>query len=72
MNDRVRRGDIVGVKGQPSKSISSFFECTFSSRLARTKKGELSIIPREFIILTPTLHQLPSLHYGLKDTVGFY
>lgn len=36
---------------------------------ARTKKGELSIIPKEFIILTPTLHQLPSLHYGLKDKV---
>jgi lysyl-tRNA synthetase class II len=37
--------------------------------LARTKKGELSIIPSELIILTPTLHQLPSLHYGLKDKV---
>jgi lysyl-tRNA synthetase class 2 len=51
VNERIRRGDIVGVKGKPT----------------RTKKGELSIIPTELIILTPTLHQLPSLHYGLKD-----
>lgn len=46
-----------------------FNVCVFSLIIARTKKGELSIIPREFIILTPTLHQLPSLRYGLKDTV---
>ncbi|CAF0753763.1 unnamed protein product [Adineta ricciae] len=51
VNDRIRRGDIVGAKGKPT----------------RTKKGELSLIPTELIILTPTLHQLPSLHYGLKD-----
>ncbi|UJR15161.1 hypothetical protein I4U23_002124 [Adineta vaga] len=51
VNDRIRRGDIIGAKGKPT----------------RTKKGELSLIPTELIILTPTLHQLPSLHYGLKD-----
>ncbi|CAF4420901.1 unnamed protein product [Rotaria socialis] len=51
VNDRIRRGDIVGAKGKPT----------------RTKKGELSLIPTELIILTPTLHQLPSLHFGLKD-----
>lgn len=51
VNERIRRGDIVGVKGQPT----------------RTKTGELSLLPSELIILTPTLHQLPSLHFGLKD-----
>jgi len=51
VNDRIRRGDIIGAVGQPT----------------RTKKGELSLIPKELTILTPTLHQLPSLHYGLKD-----
>ncbi|CAF3606678.1 unnamed protein product [Rotaria sp. Silwood1] len=51
INDRIHRGDIIGVKGKPT----------------RTKKGELSLIPNELVILTPTLHQLPSLHFGLKD-----
>ncbi|CAF4058001.1 unnamed protein product, partial [Rotaria magnacalcarata] len=51
INDRINRGDIIGAKGRPT----------------RTKHGELSLIPNELIILTPTLHQLPSLHFGLKD-----
>ncbi|KAF8513140.1 lysyl-tRNA synthetase [Hysterangium stoloniferum] len=46
-----RRGDIVGVKGTPSRTI----------------KGELSISPSETILLAPNLHQLPSAHFGLKD-----
>ncbi|XP_076470627.1 lysine--tRNA ligase-like isoform X2 [Babylonia areolata] len=51
MDERLRRGDIVGVIGKPGK----------------TKKGELSIVPTEIIILSPCLHQLPHLYYGLKD-----
>ncbi|KAH7889016.1 lysyl-tRNA synthetase [Phlebopus sp. FC_14] len=46
-----RRGDIVGVVGSPSRS----------------QKGELSIAPRDMILLAPNLHQLPSSHFGLKD-----
>jgi lysyl-tRNA synthetase class 2 len=38
-----RRGDIVGVTGFPM----------------RTKKGELSIAPRDMVLLSPNLHQLP-------------
>lgn len=34
---------------------------------AKTKKGELSIIPTKMIILAPCLHMLPSAHTGLKD-----
>lgn len=49
--DRVKLGDIIGVKGQP----------------CRTKAGELSIRPVEITILTPCLHQMPHMHYGLKD-----
>lgn len=49
--DRVKLGDIVGVKGQA----------------CRTKAGELSIRPIELTILTPCLHQMPHMHYGLKD-----
>jgi len=49
--DRIRRGDIIGITGHPAK----------------TKKGELSLIPTSLEILTPCLHMLPHLHFGLKD-----
>jgi len=48
---KLRRGDILGVVGNPG----------------RTKKGELSIIPKELVLLAPCLHMLPHLHYGVKD-----
>jgi len=48
---KLKRGDIVGVVGNPGK----------------TKKGELSVIPNELILLAPCLHMLPHLHYGIKD-----
>ena len=47
---KLRRGDIVGVVGNPG----------------RTKKGELSVIPRELVLLAPCLHMLPHLHFGIK------
>lgn len=34
---------------------------------AKTKKGELSIVPSEVTLLSPCLHMLPHLHFGLKD-----
>ncbi|KAB0793569.1 hypothetical protein PPYR_09098 [Photinus pyralis] len=49
--DKIRRGDIVGVEGNPTK----------------TKKGELSIMPKRIKLLSPCLHMLPHLHFGLKD-----
>lgn len=51
INNKLRRGDIIGVVGNPGK----------------TKKGELSIIPYEITLLSPCLHMLPHLHFGLKD-----
>ncbi|GMK54755.1 hypothetical protein CspeluHIS016_0113410 [Cutaneotrichosporon spelunceum] len=42
-NDIIRRGDIIGVTGKPS----------------RTKAGELSIAASEVKLLSPCLHQLP-------------
>ncbi|XP_029284566.1 lysine--tRNA ligase isoform X1 [Cottoperca gobio] len=51
INNKLRRGDIIGVRGNPGK----------------TKKGELSIIPTEMTLLSPCLHMLPHLHFGLKD-----
>lgn len=51
VTDRIRLGDIIGVTGTP----------------LRTKKNELSIRPKNIIILTPCLRQIPHVHYGLKD-----
>ncbi|KAI8759267.1 lysine--tRNA ligase [Biomphalaria glabrata] len=51
MVEKVKRGDIVGVKGKPGK----------------TKKGELSIVPVSVSLLSPCLRQLPHLYYGVKD-----
>lgn len=38
----------------------------------KTKKGELSIIPVFMQLLSPCLHQLPMLHYGLRDKVRVF
>ena len=51
VHNETKRGDIVGVVGFPGKS----------------KKGELSIFPRSFTVLSPCLHMPPSSHFGLKD-----
>ncbi|XP_072179703.1 lysine--tRNA ligase-like [Diadema setosum] len=50
-NEKIKRGDVIGVKGRPG----------------RTKKGELSILPSEIVLLAPCLHMLPHLHYGLTN-----
>ncbi|XP_039765271.1 lysine--tRNA ligase isoform X1 [Pararge aegeria] len=49
--DKLRRGDIIGCVGHPGK----------------TKKGELSVIPKTVKLLSPCLHMMPHLHFGLKD-----
>ncbi|PNW84838.1 hypothetical protein CHLRE_03g160500v5 [Chlamydomonas reinhardtii] len=51
VHNECKRGDIVGVEGFPGKS----------------KKGELSIFPKKFAVLSPCLHMPPSAHFGLKD-----
>lgn len=48
---KIRRGDIIGITGSPGK----------------TKKGELSVMPKQIKLLSPCLHMLPHLHFGLKD-----
>ena len=51
VHTNIYRGDIIGVKGYISK----------------TRKGELSIIPSNIVILAPCLHMLPHLHFGVVD-----
>ncbi len=50
INEVLRRGDIVGVVGHPGSSNT----------------GELSILAREIVLLSPCLHVLPARD-GLKD-----
>ncbi|XP_058802753.1 lysine--tRNA ligase isoform X2 [Phymastichus coffea] len=50
-NSKIGRGDIIGIVGFPCKS----------------KKGEFSIMPKSIKLLSPCLHMLPHLHFGLKD-----
>mmetsp|Transcript_2617 Transcript_2617/g.2770 ORF Transcript_2617/g.2770 Transcript_2617/m.2770 type:complete len:682 (+) Transcript_2617:69-2114(+) len=47
----IKRGDLVGVTGNPGKS----------------KKGELSIFPKSIQLLSPCLHMLPKGYTGLKN-----
>ena len=47
----LKRGDVIGVTGCP----------------ARTKKNELSIVPKSITLLSPCLRMLPHLHFGIKD-----
>lgn len=51
IHNKLRRGDIIGVRGNPAKS----------------KKGELSIMAKEVRLLSPCLHMLPKPESGLKD-----
>jgi len=51
INSIIHRGDIVGVRGRPGKS----------------KKGELSIIPTEMVLLSTCFHMLPKDYFGLQD-----
>ncbi|OMH83923.1 Lysine-tRNA ligase, cytoplasmic [Zancudomyces culisetae] len=51
VHEHLRRGDIVGVRGYPGKS----------------KKGELSVFPRDLVLLSPCLRTIPTGFYGLKD-----
>lgn len=53
---KLRRGDVIGCIGNPGK----------------TKKGELSVVPKELKLLSPCLHMLPHLHFGLKDKVQYH
>jgi lysyl-tRNA synthetase class 2 len=56
INNALRRGDIIGVKGFPG----------------RTQTGELSIFATEVQLLSPCLHMLPTETSGLKDVETRY
>jgi lysyl-tRNA synthetase class 2 len=53
LHDIIKLGDIIGISGTPY----------------RTKAGELSLRSNEVTILSPCLHHIPHLYYGLKNKV---
>jgi lysyl-tRNA synthetase, class II len=59
VHDILRRGDIVGVRGFPGRTTPKSKECT--------NEGELSIFATEIVLLSPSLHMIPSSHFGLRN-----
>jgi lysyl-tRNA synthetase class 2 len=51
IDDLVKRSDIVGFKGNPGRS----------------KRGELSLLASEVVLLSPCLHMMPRERTGIKD-----
>ena len=39
--------------------------------LERTKRGELSVVPREVKLLSPCLHMFPRQNFGLKQETRY-
>lgn len=57
----LRRGDIIGVRGFPSRTNPK------KKQGEGDQSGELSIAATEVVLLSPCLHQIPSDHFGFKD-----
>lgn len=81
IHGKLRRGDIVGIRGRPGMCFPyvdySFVITVLNDSLllnfcftGKSKKGELSIQPKHIELLSPCLHMLPHLHFGLKDKVS--
>lgn len=61
MHENLRRGDIIGVVGYPSRTNP-----------AKGGEGEVSVFATSVQLLTPCLHMLPTEHYGFKDQEARY
>jgi len=51
IHELTKLGDVIGVQGYIGKG----------------KRGELSLFPRELVILSPCIHDIPSTWYGVED-----
>lgn len=56
IHEILKRGDIVGINGYP-----------FRTSPKKGGEGELSIFIEKITLLTPSLHMLPTEHFGFKD-----
>lgn len=61
VHDLLRRGDIVGVTGHP-----------YRTNPKKGGEGELSVFIESIQLLTPSLHMLPTEHFGFKDLESRY
>ncbi|KAI3396187.1 hypothetical protein diail_390 [Diaporthe ilicicola] len=59
-HENLQRGDVIGVIGYPGRTAPK-------KLIEQGKQGELSIFASEVILLAPSLHMLPTQHYGFKD-----
>jgi lysyl-tRNA synthetase, class II len=59
-HEHLARGDIVGIVGFAGRTSPK-------SKLEKGEDGELSIFATEIVLLSPSLHMLPTEHYGFKD-----
>ncbi|ODV91088.1 hypothetical protein CANCADRAFT_116458 [Tortispora caseinolytica NRRL Y-17796] len=57
----LHRGDIIGVRGYPGRTQPK-----------KGGDGELSIFAKDIVLLSPSLHMLPTEHYGFKDLESRY
>jgi lysyl-tRNA synthetase class II len=71
-NEILKRGDVVGLVSSCTFNLIriNFQFSGVEGFPARTKTGELSIIPRSIVLLSPCLHHLPETGH-LKDIVLF-
>ncbi|KAK7206492.1 lysyl-tRNA synthetase, class II [Myxozyma melibiosi] len=61
MHEHLSRGDIIGVKGYPGRTQPQ-----------RGGEGTVSLFAREVVLLSPSLHMLPTDRYGFKDQESRY
>ncbi|KAK9477869.1 hypothetical protein V1514DRAFT_332727 [Lipomyces japonicus] len=61
MHEHISRGDIIGVRGYPGRTQPQ-----------RGGEGTVSIFAREVVLLSPSLHMLPTERYGFKDQESRY
>lgn len=56
IHDLIRRGDVIGIRGYPGRTEPK-----------KGGEGELSVFCKELVLLTPSLHMLPTHQSGFKD-----
>jgi len=59
-HEHIARGDIIGIVGYPGRTAPQ-------KKMEAGGEGELSVIASEIVLLSPSLHMIPTEHYGFKD-----
>ncbi|TPX14650.1 uncharacterized protein E0L32_005342 [Thyridium curvatum] len=59
-HEHLARGDVIGIVGFPGRTAPK-------SKIEKGEEGELSIFATEIVLLSPSLHLLPSERFPFKD-----